>query len=128
MSVAPGSYDHNVEVGDVRDVFRAEGEQPPEDTSDGDAKISDAIDKAVNFAGPRIYDRVTSYTFDTAVAFLAADYLYSYSGGGKKKKVKTGPEAITYFEGDDTGKFAELAARWDTSDRLFQKTVGGFVI
>ena len=128
MSVAPGSYDHNVEVGDVRDVFRAEGEQPPEDTSDGDAKISDAIDAAVSFAGPRIYDRVTSDTFERVVAYLAADYLFSDTGAGMKKKVKTGPEAITYFQDDDTGKFADSAARWDTSNRLFQKTVGGFVI
>lgn len=128
MSVAPGSYDHNVTPDDVRDVFRLENENPPEDTSDGDAKISNAIDAAVNFAGPRIYDRVTRDTFETVVAFLAADYLFTDTGAGMKKKVKTGPEAITYFQDDDTGKFADSAARWDTSNRLFQKTVGGFVI
>jgi len=132
MSIAAGTYEHSVTPEDVRKAFEREDEsdEAPPDTADGDAIIETAIDAAVSFAGPRIYDRVTPGTFNRVVEYLAADYLYADSGvGGDHKRVESGPEKITYFEqGEDGGKFAQSADKWDTSNRLFTKTVDGFVI
>jgi hypothetical protein len=132
MSIAADTYEHDVTPDDVRAVFEREDEssEAPDDTADGDAILETAIDAAVSFAGPRIYDRVTPATFETVVEYLAADYIYADSGvSGGKKRVESGPEKITYFESGENGsKFADSANKWDTSNRLFTRTVDGFVI
>jgi len=144
MSVTPGSYDTNVAPGDVRDAFDREDVsdgRPAEDT-DGNERAQRAIDDAVAFAGPRIYDDVTPRTFDAVVAYMAAEYLYSGTDGAtdaegnKIKSQKSGSDKISYFEDSNGegaseaggGLFSSVAAARDTSNRLFQRTVNGFVI
>jgi len=136
MSVSPGSYSSDVTPDDVRDVFEREneGSEAPADNSKGNAAAEDAIEFAEQFAGARIYDRVTPRVYNEVVAYLAADYLYAPKttvSSGEKKTVKSGGESITYFKSGDAEtdeKFAEVAELRDTSNRLFTKTTSGFLV